>query len=729
MTISANTFGATQTEWEAFVSLSAGDVRPIVCDPSIPASTLSKIPDPTKIPTYVRHDGTYSGVFGWQRYDPKPEEINRWKAHPAHGIGLVGRKYKALDLDIDDPELVMDVVDYIDGFIGEQLPLRYREGAARRLMIFRLTDEDADKSVQKVAINTDKEGKIELLGDRQQFQVAGTHTKSGKRVQWEGGLPTTAPALSMAQVIELIRGLTETFGTGVSGVVDGSIVVADTRSLDQLSDTDDELQKVLESEYYRATLADGKVAVACPWHHLHESTGGELTDDLTKTIYFPAGLGGLEQSRFICQHTSHGKKTIQHFLEKLDYVPEVFEVLDPEEKPEDVERPVFNAPVKAAIPSTPANLVRALTWTDGTCIEVATDNLSQTMMIRDSADKPWRLFRDTDYMRIQLYLASKFGFGAIGRDALRDSISYAAEQKSFDSAQDWLAEQKWDGVPRIDNLPVRVLGVASTQIQYARAVIRYLFTAAVGRVVRPGTKADMIPVLIGVQGTRKSTFVGQLVPKSRKTDWYTEVDLASRDADTSRESRGKLIAELPELRGLATRDHESIKAWVTKTEDTWVPKYREYAVTVPRRYVMVGTGNRFDFLSDVTGNRRWLPMHVCVTRTHIDTDYMEKYIGQLWAEAHVLYNKNGVMWQEAEELAKNEHAKYTRVDPYSSAIRRWLQAREWTDGFTTDDVITQAIRVEVRNLTGSHVYRVESVLRLMSMEKDPSTELWRLTLA
>lgn len=728
MTIPVNMFGATSQEWDAFLLLSAADVRPIVCDPNIHQSPLSKIPDPAKVPTYVRHDGTYAGVFGWQRYTPTEGDIRKWRAHPAHGIGLVGRKYKALDLDIDCPDLVMDVVDFIDETIGVTLPIRYRDGAARRLMIFRLTEDDADKSVQKMVITTDKEGKIELLGDRQQFQVAGVHTKSGTRVQWEGGPPEDAPALSMDQVIDLMRLLADTFGLTTTGAVDANVVIADTRSVDQLSDDDDELQKVMESEYYRATLSDGKIAVVCPWHHLHESTGGEVTDDLTKTIYFPAGLGGLEQSRFVCQHTSHGRKTIQHFLEKIDYIPQVFEVVDADETVEDTTRPVFQAPTKGGVPATAVNLVRALTWTDGTGLEIATDRLSQTMMFRESGSVPWRQFKDSDYMRIQLYLMSVFGFTAIGRDLLRESVKYAAEARSFDSAQDWLGSLEWDGVSRIDSLATRVLGAAPDQVPYVQAVMRYLFTAAAGRVLKPGTKADMIPVLIGLQGTRKSTFVGTLVPASRKLDWHTEIDLAARDADSSRQSRGKLVAELPELRGLATRDHESIKAWVTKTEDTWVPKYQEYAVTVARRYVMVGTGNRADFLSDVTGNRRWLPIHVCQSRTYIDTEYMEQSVDQLWAEGRELYIRHGVMWQEAEDLAQHEHSKYTRVDPYAFAIRRWLEQRNYREGFTTDDVLTQALRVEVRNLTGSHVYRVESVLRLMAYDQNETSLQWHLTL-
>ncbi len=74
--------------------------------------------------------------------------------------------------------------------------------------------------------------------------------------------------------------------------------------------------------------------------------------------------------------------------------------------------------------------------------------------------------------------------------------------------------------------------------------------------------------------------------------------------------RGRLVAEIGELRGLNTKELESIKAFVTRTHENWIPKYREFATQFPRRLVFVGTTNEDEFLADKTGNRRWLPVEV-----------------------------------------------------------------------------------------------------------------------
>src|SRR5947209_7867719 len=74
--------------------------------------------------------------------------------------------------------------------------------------------------------------------------------------------------------------------------------------------------------------------------------------------------------------------------------------------------------------------------------------------------------------------------------------------------------------------------------------------------------------------------------------------------------RGKLVAEIGELRGLQSRAQESIKEFISKSHDRWVPKYQERKVTVARRLVFVATTNHEEFLTDETGNRRWLPVRV-----------------------------------------------------------------------------------------------------------------------
>ncbi|MCV5824559.1 virulence-associated E family protein, partial [Escherichia coli] len=85
---------------------------------------------------------------------------------------------------------------------------------------------------------------------------------------------------------------------------------------------------------------------------------------------------------------------------------------------------------------------------------------------------------------------------------------------------------------------------------------------------------------------------------------------AEKDDDLARKMRGRLVAEIGELRGLNTKELESIKAFVTRTHENWIPKYREFATQFPRRLVFVGTTNEDEFLADKTGNRRWLPVEV-----------------------------------------------------------------------------------------------------------------------
>ena len=140
--------------------------------------------------------------------------------------------------------------------------------------------------------------------------------------------------------------------------------------------------------------------------------------------------------------------------------------------------------------------------------------------------------------------------------------------------------------------------------------------------------------------------------------FFTELDLAVRDDDMSRLMRGKLVAELGELKGLHNRDIEAVKAFITRRFENWIPKFREFSTTFPRRLVFIGTTNRKEFLADDTGNRRWLPLEchgvdVGVGTPKADVAYLEQHRLQLWAEARELWTADGVQYRVAEDLAEH----------------------------------------------------------------------------
>jgi predicted P-loop ATPase len=343
--------------------------------------------------------------------------------------------------------------------------------------------------------------------------------------------------------------------------------------------------------------------------------------------------------------------------------------------------------------------------------------------------------RDEDVTLMRERLES-VGFIAAPKELVRDACIVVAARNVFDSAQMWLEGLRWDGVPRVETFMSVYLGCEDTG--YSRAVGRYLWSALAGRVLVPGVKADMVPVLCGGQGKVKSSAIEAMVPSD---DFYVEIDLKEAEDKTARKMRGALVGEVAELSGLHTRDREEIKKFVTRKVEKWVPKYREFATSFRRRLVFVGTSNRMDILDDDTGNRRWLPIEVLraawLAGIVRDRD-------QLWAEATVLFRARGVCWQEAEALAPVEHEKFNMVseDLWLPRIESWLfDVGDLDSGsvgrgdlpFSSTDVAVGALGLSVDKLTRMVSTRICAILRLLGFSMHVvkidgrSAKRWRRT--
>lgn len=355
--------------------------------------------------------------------------------------------------------------------------------------------------------------------------------------------------------------------------------------------------------------------------------------------------------------------------------------------------------------------------------QIRYDSFKAEVLIAPAGTEGWRALKDTD--RIQLCLSlERGGFQNISTELIRDAISFVAEQNVCDSAQEWLDSKQWDGVARVERfLP---LYMSTEDTPYTRAVGLYLFTAMAGRICQPGIKADMVPVAVGAQGTRKSTAVAALVPSE---DFFTTIDLGGQDDDLARKMRGKLVVELDELKGLASRDAEHIKSFTTRRYEEWTPKYKEQTLRYPRRSICFGTSNQDDFLNDATGNRRWLPFECGMC----DTDAIARDREQLWAEGRVLFLAGGILHREAERLANAEHAGFAAHDDWDTAITTWLYAddfkgtpagREFLSG---SEILSAAIGLPIAQQSPAHSARVKrSMVRLGYSYKNMRSDGGRL---
>jgi hypothetical protein len=378
-------------------------------------------------------------------------------------------------------------------------------------------------------------------------------------------------------------------------------------------------------------------------------------------------------------------------------------------EPVDLPLPAFIRDGKGRIEALIENVRPALLRPDVCGMDIRLDAFRGELVYAD-VEHPgkWLAFKDHHYTELRLTLAA-LGFKPVGREMIRDVVLYVAEHQSVDTAQVWLEGLTWDGVKRVEGFYHTYFGVEASP--YTTAASRYIWTAMAGRVMTPGCQADMVPILTGAQGQGKTRGVRAMVPE----DTFRELSFHQDEDARARLMRGALMVELGELSGLRSREIETIKAWITRSKEDWVPKYQEYAVTLQRRCVIQGTSNPTDLLDDPTGARRWLPM-AC---GEVDVDGIARDRDQLWAEALVLFTAGGVEWREAQALAEGVHDDYRVTDTWEDAIERWLETPDLdgtlpgADGFSTHDVLTQALCFREHAVKRADEMRAAKVLKAL----------------
>lgn len=695
-------WGAAAGDWTHFSdSLGlCGDLLPVVSNPKAEISPNSKMRDLGKTPSRYDKQRQVVGIPQWTQQVSSEREVSRWMRDTDYGICIQTRAVRAFDIDIGDPVHAQAVHDMVELALGA-LPVRSRANTGKRLLAFRMAGEFPKRIIRT------EHGAIEFLATGQQFIAIGTHP-SGERYEWEGGLPAQIPEVTPAEFEVVWEALVEAFALPEGDVrTRNGLTPVKARLRDDVKDP--VVAFLQDNGWVKEWSRDGRVHVQCPWEDQHTSDTGP-----SATSWFPAGVGGFEQGHFKCLHAHCASRTDGDFLEAIGYLQEDFELLPAEVEEEPW--PVFTRDRQGSIESTAGNVEKALMRPDICGAKIAYDEFKDLVLVAYEGEGAWRPLRDTDYFRLRIELERR-GFKKPGSDIIREGVHHVAENNSFDSAIEWANGLVWDGVPRVEGFLPTYFGTERSD--YAKSVSVYLWSALAGRCLQPGVKADMTPILVGDQGAGKTRGVEALAPEEGA---FVEVNLEHRDDNLARALRGKLIGELGELRGLMTREAEAIKAWMTRTHEEWIPKYREFATRFPRRLVFIGTTNDDEFLGDATGERRWLPIRV----GKVDVAAIERDRDQLWAEGIELFKREGVQWRNAQTLAKDEHANYKVHDTWESAISDWLNNNEMDvpEGvrrgdrpFKLQDVMKSALQMNVQNIARRDELRAGRVLRSLGFEK------------
>ena len=264
-----------------------------------------------------------------------------------------------------------------------------------------------------------------------------------------------------------------------------------------------------------------------------------------------------------------------------------------------------------------------------------------------------------------LFSLIQANYGLKSRQDFADALKNVSMRNKFHPVRELLDSLTWDGKEHIRSLLPEYLGAEDSDYTYQ--VMRLWMLGAVSRVYKPGNKFDYTMILQGSQGIGKSTFLKQL---AMDDSWFND-SLDSLDSDKAVQSlTGSWIIELAELKSLARTAGgvESVKRFLTATQDKYRIPYERRADTFYRQCVFAGTTNKDDFLQDETGNRRFL-----IVQTGVKKPSKSLFVPEIMDTIKLA-------WAEAVHIWKNEKPQLILPEAYMQEAKELQEANMADDG-------------------------------------------------
>ena len=207
--------------------------------------------------------------------------------------------------------------------------------------------------------------------------------------------------------------------------------------------------------------------------------------------------------------------------------------------------------------------------------------------------------------------------------------------------------------------PLQFRGEENKADRLWRGCFKKWFVAMVASWMKDEVVNHQVLVLIGKQGIFKTTWLEHLIPPHLRA--YA-CKLANSN-DLNKDERLRIaefgLISLDEIDSMNNRELNQLKSVITATD---VNERAAYAYTKERRVRLASfcaSGNRRDFLTDITGNRRWLPFEVESIQNPFYTILpYERMYAQAWALAQdPLFS----YWFDLDEIeVLEQHNQYFR---------------------------------------------------------------------
>lgn len=257
----------------------------------------------------------------------------------------------------------------------------------------------------------------------------------------------------------------------------------------------------------------------------------------------------------------------------------------------------------------------------------------------------------------------------------------------------------------LDNLATRYFG---SDNPIHNIYMKKTLIAAVARIREPGCKHDEATILVGKQGSYKSTFWKKLFGD----DWFSDELGDASEKDELMKLHRFWCLEWSEFETVyRKKDVSALKKFMSTTVDSFRTPYSRVVRDYPRGCLLVGTTNETEILTDPTGSRRFWIIPISGS---IPVELVERERDQIWAAAEALYRagERHDLTPEEKVLQQEANLDFEIADPWMEPVADYIRGREWV----TPSQILTALQIEVGRQSFNEDKRVKSILRRLKWE-------------
>ena len=295
---------------------------------------------------------------------------------------------------------------------------------------------------------------------------------------------------------------------------------------------------------------------------------------------------------------------------------------------------------------------------------------------------------DADYKNAEDYDTS-----SVYREMQHKGINYSYEKlnnllnSDFIPLYDPFAEYfnglpVWDGTDYIKDLADTVKLTDESKRDYWNTCLRRWLIASAACASNENITNEVSPIFYGAQGKGKTKWFNRLVPPALDPKKYLFVGTINDDKDSKLHLSSKFIINLDELGSLNREEIGYLKSLYSLTHVTIREPYMRKSKALIRRASFVGSIDREEFLTDLSGTRRFLTFSVS------ELDYQHQVeMDKVYAQAYTLFKQGERFYFNEDEIKEvNTNNEDFRLKPLEEDL--FFRYFEKPIGLGTTDLLT-----------------------------------------